>query len=418
MQSPLTIGQLIRSYRNRCGITLGMLAKRCGVHKSTLSRWEAGSHVPRAAELTAVMDALGVDGRERHKRLQEYAPAAIAPMVRRAGAAALSVGELIYALRLRSGWTQAEAAGRVGVTQSAVSRWENGWSLPTDGERHHLCFHLGASAEEAAALITQPFIEGPLPNDRDALMEQFRFVRGNHPYQDKELEYLVLESRMARLVRQKEADTWDVAPIWSEQALIFATKYLDLGAQGRLAARALSALQSKRGTLRPQEVATVLGYYQTIAGAARPAERLAAMEEWVPRFSDPVSKAYYLNGVAAVALEVDKRHALRLLDEITHLVAGNPVEFPLRMENRATNLVRMNEPAAALAVLERYTPLDDFYAWHSGLWERTRARAYAALGDRTAAGAALARARATLLPRGAAQYGAELDEIAYAIGAA
>lgn len=416
MEKKITTAALLRQHRAKRGWTLGRLAQQCGVHKATLSRWEAGTQVPRAAELATVLDALGVDGADRQKRLLEYAPASVSAVTRRAGDAALSAGELVHALRLRSGLTQSEAAAKAGVTQSLLSRWENGYALPDDGERHNLCFHLGASAQEAAAMITQPFIEGPLPDDRDALVGQFRFLRGNHPYHDKELEYLVVESRMARLAKRKQADLSDLTPIWAEQALIHADKYKDRNAERRLLARSLKALRATRGPLPSQHVAVVLHYYEEKGGTADPAERLAAMEEWVPRFVDPDAKAYYLNGVVGVAREVDKRHSLCLLDEITEIITGDEIEFPLRMENRAHHLIRMNEPAAALAVLERHTPLADYYDWHAGVWERTRAKAYAALGDRPAAANALALARARLLPRGTAQYSAELDEIARVIG--
>lgn len=43
-------------------------------------------------------------------------------------------GEFLYQLRKEKGWTQAELADRLGVTNKAVSKWETGESFPETGQ--------------------------------------------------------------------------------------------------------------------------------------------------------------------------------------------------------------------------------------------------------------------------------------------
>src|SRR5689334_21154596 len=57
---PNPIGALLRTERETKGFSLGALAARSGIHKATLSRWEAGLRQPSVPELKAVLGALEV----------------------------------------------------------------------------------------------------------------------------------------------------------------------------------------------------------------------------------------------------------------------------------------------------------------------------------------------------------------------
>ena len=46
-----------------------------------------------------------------------------------------SLGEILRAVREARGWTQAEAAKRIGVVRNTVSRWELGQLKPTGVQR-------------------------------------------------------------------------------------------------------------------------------------------------------------------------------------------------------------------------------------------------------------------------------------------
>ncbi len=60
------------------------------------------------------------------------------PSVQRVGDTVLWNSELIKALRLHMGLTQAEFAERLGVRQKTVSNWENGLYMPTRSTSKHL----------------------------------------------------------------------------------------------------------------------------------------------------------------------------------------------------------------------------------------------------------------------------------------
>jgi transcriptional regulator with XRE-family HTH domain len=63
------LGAGLRAHRSAAGLTLRELQERSGVHNSTLSRIEAGSHLPSGDTLTAVLAALDIEGDERERFL-------------------------------------------------------------------------------------------------------------------------------------------------------------------------------------------------------------------------------------------------------------------------------------------------------------------------------------------------------------
>jgi transcriptional regulator with XRE-family HTH domain len=60
----------------------------------------------------------------------------------------VAIGEFISAMRQRAGLTQEQLAAQVGITHQAVSKWENGTSLPDAGLLVELADELGVSIEE------------------------------------------------------------------------------------------------------------------------------------------------------------------------------------------------------------------------------------------------------------------------------
>lgn len=131
------------------------------MHKSALSRWEAGSRQPRVTELEATLSALRVSAAESARafacipasRALRHLKSRLAPMV----SSPLTQGDLLRALRLRKGWTQAQAAGQIGVSPQALARWEHSDRLPSSEQLHALCYALEAHEEELIALTTGRF---------------------------------------------------------------------------------------------------------------------------------------------------------------------------------------------------------------------------------------------------------------------
>ncbi len=55
-----TLGEGIRRFRERRGMTGVELAERLGINQSQVSRWETGGVIPRAGTLKRISDALGM----------------------------------------------------------------------------------------------------------------------------------------------------------------------------------------------------------------------------------------------------------------------------------------------------------------------------------------------------------------------
>ena len=81
---------------------------------------------------------------------------------------------MLRALRVRSGFTQAEAARSVGVMQGLLSRWEHNDCWPEIENLQLLCRILGATQGEICGLTEHGWKnqEG-LPLDKDFLTKLF-----------------------------------------------------------------------------------------------------------------------------------------------------------------------------------------------------------------------------------------------------
>lgn len=162
---PEQVGALLWELRTAGGWTLGKLARRAGVSKAALSRWESGSRQPRVMELEAALDALGANAARRalvFARIE--APRALRHLRRIADpglGAPPTAGDLLRAMRLRKGWTQEQTAARVGVVRTAVAHWERSERLPSTEQIQALCYALGAQEEELIALTTGAFTATP-----------------------------------------------------------------------------------------------------------------------------------------------------------------------------------------------------------------------------------------------------------------
>lgn len=149
-------GDEIQRLRVARGLSLRGLAQQAGVSAAALSRWEAGKRTPSIPELEAVLTALDVPDQQRRAILSRIdAPRAVQrlrELTETSVDAYNGGGELLWAMRQRKGWTQAQTAKAAGVTQAQVARWERGDAWPGTEDLLRLCGCLDAHAEETAAL--------------------------------------------------------------------------------------------------------------------------------------------------------------------------------------------------------------------------------------------------------------------------
>ena len=149
--------------RRRQNLSLRGLARRAGVSHDAVGAWERGARLPRLPELAAALTALAVGPAERLRLVALVSAPRVLSRVLMAGAGEAGGGagdtgllpgggDLLRAMRLRRGLTQADAARSAGISQGRLARWEQSEDWPTDERLHRLCLALGAAPQEVAAL--------------------------------------------------------------------------------------------------------------------------------------------------------------------------------------------------------------------------------------------------------------------------
>jgi len=207
---PAGFAENFTALRCRRGLSLRGLGRRAGVSHDSLGAWERGERLPRLPELVAALTALGASPAERLCLITLVpAPRALSHARReeagRGGWASLAGplpggGDMLRAMRLRRGLTQAEAARAAGVSQGRLAEWERSGDWPDAGRLHALCLALGAHAEEVAALTSGFCLYGGAEGDPEGLdlpvwWEHIqRAFRYDHPLRD--LRLLALGARL------------------------------------------------------------------------------------------------------------------------------------------------------------------------------------------------------------------------------
>ena len=130
-----SLGRSLRQLRNGRRLSLEAAARRAGIARSTLNRWELGVHEPRRQELDAVLSALEATAQQRAQVMALLG----GKWVYSAGDAAV-----LRTLRRRRGLALGQVAACLGVWASTVSRWEQGRTTPPADRLHALLEVLGA----------------------------------------------------------------------------------------------------------------------------------------------------------------------------------------------------------------------------------------------------------------------------------
>lgn len=124
----------LKAIRHRAHLTQAELARRVGVGRDTIARWESGEGCPRrVGHLFALSEALGCSFDEIAKLMKKR------KLPRR---------EKLIKLRQNAGLTQAELAEEVFVSQAMISKWERGISRPNPFDYIQIAAALGCTVEE------------------------------------------------------------------------------------------------------------------------------------------------------------------------------------------------------------------------------------------------------------------------------
>ncbi len=412
-------GEYLRSRRRARALTLGQLSQQAGVHKATLSRWEAGTHTPRVPELVRVLDALRASPAERARGLNLLdTPRTVVALRHEADAATLrvSLGDLLYGLRLRAARTRADVARAAGVSRSLVSQWENNAALPTTAQLHAVAFALGASAEEVGALSTRTFAPTPLGNSRDALLDRFQHTMLWDPGMTRAMYTLHLLSLLAgfgRLLREGRADIGDLALIVSgfgNSALAWDN---DTAAQDHYHRRALALAAPSRRPLHFHMAYAVRTLLDPKTDPRPLSERVSDALAWQPRFPTAAGRAYLLSFLAGALAEEAPDEALRLGGRYLALVADDPDESPCRLRDFGNLLRRSGRPAESVAFIAALQPQD---AYRAGLKQLEMTQGLALLGSVAEAGRCLGAAKAILSGVDAAHAQAVIRDLERSLG--
>jgi transcriptional regulator with XRE-family HTH domain len=311
------LGTLLRESRRSQKMTQDELAGRAGVARSTLNRWERGTHQPRLPELTAVLDVLNAASELRTRALELIsAPRAIQSLraeqqvsteTESAWLFTPETGDLLRTLRLRRGMTQEQVADRMGIRRVNLSHWETGEQVPSSESLHELMILLGALPAEQAALtrgvLMPSYLMQKQENPLEAALAQYRHITagGFDPNFEplKDLEYLRLERRFTDLMpryptaRQHLLNTYSYHAHWlsNQRRYSEAARYAD---------RVLEAVREARPP-EPEwkRVIMISARSAVYSGGRRRARRgTTILEHWLPLVETPEYKAWILGDMA------------------------------------------------------------------------------------------------------------------------
>lgn len=212
------IGALLIEARTLRRCSLANLAERSGVHRSTLSRWEAQTFEPRLPELRAVLDALEIAPVDQEAFFSLLkAPRGVRHL--KGGESWLlqveealfpSGGDLFRAMRHRSGLNLNDASRTLNVHVSTLSRWERSDLMPGEEDRERLFTLYHARPEEREILGRRSLLLAKEPMalaTREELHQRLQLLTGlswsgAHPLLD--LNYLSLEAACWSLMQRDE----------------------------------------------------------------------------------------------------------------------------------------------------------------------------------------------------------------------
>ena len=273
----------------------------------------------------------------------------------------LSLGDMLFGLRQRSGKTQEEAARSGDISRALYAQWENDVSRPTTAQLHAMGYALGAEAEEIVTLSLDASADTPLPKSRDELiqcyMETLPWYEGITKASYR-LFLLTLLAHLRRLFRVGKADIGDLALIVSNFGDCAEMWDHDLDLRDRYYRRARLLANKSEEPLHFHLVRAFTSLLPSPSNLTAPKSGVSEALGMQFRFRHKAGQAYLLSYVAdAIALEAPDE-ALRLAEKYCLLVADNGDEHPCRLRDRGNLLLRCGQPAESVAYIATLTPPD------------------------------------------------------------
>jgi transcriptional regulator with XRE-family HTH domain len=368
----MEVGTLLWTLRTERGLSLGKLAMQAGVSKSALSQWETQARLPRMVELESVLEALGASESQRSLVLAQIdAPRAVRRLRDQAlplGAPPV-MGDLVRAMRMRRGWTQAQTGAALGVTDSTVARWERGERSLATEHLQTLCYVLEARKEEVAALTQSKFPQFAHEAKRweaaeARLRESLQAVIVSQSPGLEDLQYYALEAEAWRWAAQEPAARHLLVSILMYHAQ-FARNQERWTEIQTFTRRAVNLLPSEKHVLETRLRVAIFEAAVAVYGGHRPAPRrgLVLLERWRDVSELPEFAAWILSDIAKyAALETQWECSLRWAAEAYELAkqkAEKPIEGFLRACDYGRLLTRAGQPAQALQILPEPVDVSD-----------------------------------------------------------
>lgn len=265
------------------GFELARLASRAGVSRASLRDWETGRHVPSVGALERVLAALNADPRTRARLIAETGSSqGRAVLAHTPWGAPVDLGEVLRAMRVRQGTTQAEVARAVGVRQSTLAKWEAGDALPAEESLERALTALRATPEEVEALRT---VQWGWVRPLDDPFARIAEIAHAQPIPLRDVLLLGVEAELwPRAMRQPSLDE----PLAHAMA-VRAQQSLMRGAEGEVAFHVRRAIRLAGGSKVVDRLAPAVYAKNWVrqrsgrdaAGAA------VSLGRWVPRMRDP-----------------------------------------------------------------------------------------------------------------------------------
>ncbi len=401
-----TIGVWIRQVRQRRGLSQHALAQRARVSASTLNRWEREVTRPSIPELEQVLQALGVSSEEKLEALRLLeAPRALWTLQQLTREQPHPSGEpyppllgdLLGVLRRRRGWSVAQLATALAVSERSVRSWERSQTLPSEQHLHMLCYVLQASAEEVAFILTRPlWLEPPdaqTPHASAALLkmriDQMRQLIWQGVTEGMELRLLALEAQAWWHVRQCPHHAELLREVYTLCCQWHSLHGRVQDAE-RYGYRGLHLLQRERGFPRSAAwfiMAIAHSYAESHRGATRLVESAEILQDWLPQISHSVEHASWFYREMSEFYSEAHRYdeALCASEQGFQMIqrSDSAVEHQHARVSRALVLCRVGQPRQALEILNppenplpatQATYLIVLYEIHRALGNREQAR--------------------------------------------